>query len=84
MATVLLDHLQKTNVSSIELDNDYFWSIPFDSVYDVDSPPADLTIGQVTEIVESLSSMVAGKDLVNHGLVWLGDLFRAVGGQARL
>lgn len=82
LTAVLLAHLEETNGATFELDHDYFWSVPFESVYNVAKAPPELTIGSLVDGAESLSWMVEDDSVLNYGLVWLGELLRAIGGQA--
>lgn len=61
-----------------------FWSVPSDQVYDVCAEPRDLTIGVVSESWAHLDGMVSDPDRVNgYGLVWLAEVLRAVGDDAK-
>lgn len=77
---LLLQHLEELEGPEIQLDKDYFWSIPAERLYDVYNEPSDLTIGQLTECLSHLEKMVAEpEEAISYGLVWLADLLRAVG-----
>ncbi|MEV0298358.1 hypothetical protein [Nocardia sp. NPDC050710] len=78
---LLLDHLEAaTDGDTVRLDQDYFWSIPQDALYDIYRTPANLTIGQLSWSWEHLTDLLADPDqAVGHHLVWLADLLRAIG-----
>lgn len=78
---LLLQHVEELEGSEIKLDDkDYFWSIPAERLYDVYNKPSDFTIGQLTESLDNLERMIAEPEYaLGYGLVWLGDIFRAVG-----
>lgn len=77
---VLLQHLEELEGHEVAVDFDYFWSIPREDLYDVLKEPTELTIGQLTESVANLDSIVAEPDeAISYGLVWLADVLRAVG-----
>jgi hypothetical protein len=65
------------------LDHDYFWSVPLDAVYEVTARPGELTIGSLTDDLNLLASMTEEENRLNYGLVWVGDVFRALGAQAQ-
>ena len=77
---VLLDHLEEVAGSTIVLDEDYFWSIFPDRLYDVEHPPTLDTLGSLADSLESVRSGVADPDgRLGYHLVWLADLLRFAG-----
>ncbi|WP_405492215.1 hypothetical protein [Nocardia sp. NBC_00511] len=78
---LLLDHLEAaTDGGIIHLDQDYFWSIPQDELYDVTTVPSNLTVGQLSWSWEHLTDLLAEPDrAIGHHLVWLAEVLRAVG-----
>jgi hypothetical protein len=79
---VLLRHLEETQGPRIKLEQDYFWSIDAAHRYDVTTEPNIFTVGSLTDGAEFVQSMVQNGAVLNHGLVWLGELFQAVGEQS--
>lgn len=76
----LLDHVDVVNGPVVRFEHDYFWSVPADAAYDMKARPAELTIGQLSESIENLEATVGDPERVlAFGLVWLGDVLRAVG-----
>lgn len=72
-----------TDGTSLEISNDYFWSIPSPERYDVYARPGELTIGQVSEAWENLQGMLEDESKVlGYGLVWLAEVLRAAGDEA--
>lgn len=81
-----LDGLQRKAGETVELDKDFFWSLPPEAAYDVYTPPeADqLTIGQLTESWNNLAGIHARGDTVPpYALVWIADVLKALGHQTR-
>jgi hypothetical protein len=75
----LLDHVRATYGDAIELESDYFWSIPDNAKFDVYNKPADLTIGQVSEVCEQLAKLAAsGQGDTTYQLRWFAQLFEAI------
>lgn len=76
----VVDGLRQSGVTEIELKNDYFWAVPDDQIYQVESAPHDLTIGQVTESWQWLLDLLKKNDQpIDYSLVWLSDVFKAIG-----
>jgi hypothetical protein len=79
-ANVLFDHLERTGHAEIEVDSDYYWSIPKEKLYSVYENPSDFTVGQLSEDWENVRAIGAGrKDPIAYGLVWLSTILRFVG-----
>jgi hypothetical protein len=77
---VLVRHIEEQHGSTIELDVDYFWSIPPAELYDNYDKPSELTVGQLTESLANIRSVAANPDnAISYALVWLGDILRATG-----
>ncbi|WP_051407469.1 hypothetical protein [Nocardia sp. CNY236] len=78
---IVLSHIEAaTNSPAVDLEKDYFWSIPPDALYDVYKSPADLTIGQLSESWQNARGLLAdpGK-VIGYDLVFLSDVLRAIG-----
>jgi hypothetical protein len=77
---MLLRHLEEIEGPELRLEKDYFWSIPEEQLYDVYSEPTSFTIGQLSESVSNLEALAEDPEqTISYGLVWLGDVIRAVG-----
>ena len=75
----VLDHVKTTYGDTIELDSDYFWSIPDNAKYDVYNKPTELTIGQVSEVYEHLVKLAQpGQDVATFQLRWFAQMFEAI------
>ena len=79
-ANVLFDHLERLGHAEIEVDSDYYWSIPNEKLYSVYEDPSDFTVGQLSEDLENVKAIVAGTKVpIAYGLVWLSTLLRFIG-----
>lgn len=77
---ILIAHLSETHGETVSVETDYFWSVPKDDLGNVYESPPQLTIGQVTESLDNLREIVADPaSVISYGLVWLGDVLKAVG-----
>lgn len=74
--TRFLDDLETTHGEAVTLPEDYFYSVPFPELYDVLGDAPQLTVGQLTE---SWGNLQQDDAPVPWGLVWLGDILRAIG-----
>lgn len=77
---VLIQHIESTQGLTIELEVDYFWSIPPSDLYQLYKEPDELTVGQLTESLDNLKVIIEDPTrATSYGLVWLSDVIRAVG-----
>jgi hypothetical protein len=82
--SLLIARLRASGGSTFMLDRDYYWSIPHDVVFDVDSAPENLTIGQIAECLDWLKALQADRErALPYHLVWLGDVLHAIGFRAK-
>lgn len=76
----LLSHLEGKGRSSVEISNDYYWSIPKERRYDPSLDPGDFTLGQLTDDWNELQRILEGKsEPFSYALVWLSSIFQAIG-----
>ncbi|WP_327420061.1 hypothetical protein OG612_40600 [Streptomyces sp. NBC_01527] len=75
-----LQHIEASAGSAVALEHDYFWSVPGDELYDVANEPRTITIGQLSESWQHLEALLSDPNrAVDHHLVWLADVLRAIG-----
>ncbi|MGW1072283.1 hypothetical protein [Streptomyces sp. NPDC002537] len=78
-----LRHVETSAGHTVELGEEYFWSVPGDELYDVLNEPKTLTIGQLSESWQHLEDLLAHQDgALGYHLVWLADIIRAIGQDA--
>jgi hypothetical protein len=80
----VLDYPTELDGSALSIGHDYFWSIPADELYDIYNRPANITVGQISESWQHIEDLLDGKtDVVSYHLIWLSDVLRAIGQDAR-
>ena len=79
---ILVDHLEKQGIASITLEHDYYWSIPENELYDPKIEPQTMSIGQLSEDLAFLQSILQDcAEPTGYGFILLSSILRAVGGQ---
>jgi hypothetical protein len=64
----------------VPVSSDYFWSIPGAELFDVETRPGEITIGQLSESLENLVGLLTRADgPIPYHLVWIADILRALG-----
>ena len=80
LTDLLLHDLQQQGYQTIQIEDDYYWEIPKEGLYDPYTNPKDLTMGQLTHDWERLRRILQGSsEPLAYGLVWLSSLLRAIG-----
>jgi len=80
---VLLEYLEKTERSEIDVPHDYYWVIEQSDVFDPTSDPSNINLGQLSDDMIKLQSIVDGESPpIGFAFVWLSSILRAVGEKA--
>ena len=80
ITTRLYDHLEAVHPGPIELEADYYWSIPREQRNDPTTEPTQFTIGQLSDDVMELRRIRDGEAApVGYALVWLSAVLRELG-----
>ncbi len=74
----LLDHLEN-ECESIEINEDYYWTIPPTQRYDPYKKPKCDELGQLSTEWKDLQRMKRENSNISYGLVWLGEILRNIG-----
>lgn len=78
--TLLIDNIESYDITSLDLDPDYYWYIQPPDVYNPYEDPKDLTLGQLSFDVDDMKGLLAKKRLpVGYDLVKLAAILRAIG-----
>ena len=80
VAEILLRHVEEVSGPEIAFDKDLYWSIPAEQRFNPYSEPSEFTIGQLSECIEELTRFAGNpEEAVSYGLVWLGEVIKAIG-----
>ncbi len=80
MTEQMLDHLESTGQSAIEIEADFYWTIEKEDLYNPYEKPQKVGLAQLYDDYESLKKISDHKtEPVGYALVWLASIFRYVG-----
>jgi len=80
VAAILLRHLEEVSGPEIAFDKDLYWSIPPEQRFNPCAQPSEFTIGQLSECIDELTRIEGNPEqAVSYGLVWLGEVIKAIG-----
>jgi hypothetical protein len=75
----LLAHLESKR-DSVQLDVDYYWSIPAQQRYDPYAEPREFTMGQLSDDWMEVEKIAKGEaEPIGYALTWLATILSAVG-----
>lgn len=76
----LLSRIEQRGIKAVELNYDYYWSIPAKLRYDTYDEPSEFNMGQLSEDLAFVNEMLSGvRPPVSYGLVWISSLLRYIG-----
>lgn len=76
----LFEFLETLGISNLDVDQDYYWSIPLSQKYNPYAIPDDLTIGQLSDDWRELEKIVYEKgDGIQYAFVWLAQILNFLG-----
>jgi hypothetical protein len=79
-ANRLFDHLERSGHAELEVDRDFYWSIPDEKLYSVYEEPSGFTVGQLSDDWKELQRISSGqRQPIGYALVWLSSVLRFVG-----
>lgn len=75
----LIRHCREQGITTITLEEDFYWDIQSPERYDMNTALEQLPIGSLYHDLERVESLAEDESVIGYGLVWLGSLFRYVG-----
>lgn len=79
----IFNHLRDLEITSFELENDYYWHIVSEERYNPYDKPKDFTLGQLSDDWDEIEKIATGKqEPIGFALVWLAALYLYVGERA--
>lgn len=79
---IIFKHLEAQGVSAVKIEEDYYWNVPAEEVYDPLKSPADLDLGQLTDDWTRLESIGKGESpAIGYALAWAAPVLRKIAEQ---
>ncbi len=78
MISLLVDSFKRANGNEVELNNDFYWSISSDEIYNAYEAPKDMTLGQLTDDWETLKNASKSDSLVPYDLQRIANILKAL------
>jgi len=80
IAERIFTYLEETGRKEFNIDEDYYWEISKEEIYNPVSDPKNLTLGQLSDDWERLTAIMREEDPpIGHAFVWLSTILRNIG-----
>ena len=76
--TQLTTIFAKKNGNDIKIENDYYWNLSSEEIYDLTKEPIDFSLGQLTDDWETLKRATQSDTLVPYDLQRVSKILRAL------
>lgn len=74
------DQYESVSGTTAAFEHDYFWSVPAAEQFNIYEGPPELTIGQVSELIDHFALLDSEPDRVfSYHLIWIGQMLQAMG-----
>lgn len=74
----IFNEMKNQNINTINLESDFYWNVPSESIYDIYKEPIQLDIGQLEEDYNTLSQAKEKDILVRHNLKSASAILRYI------
>jgi len=78
LTLLLLSRLRESSGVIIELNNDFYWDIPTDELYNPYEEPKNITLGQLSDDFNEVIRLSKSNDVIPYGVKRLSSIFRAI------
>lgn len=76
----ILEHIIENKGEKIKLDDDFYWNISREEIYNPYQKPKKFDIGQLSDDLMEINKIASGENSpISFGLVWASSLLRAIG-----
>jgi hypothetical protein len=74
----LLSKIKESNGNEVEINNDFYWDIDDNELYNPYEEPKDITLGQLSHDMEELQRLNESDDAIIYDLKRLSEILRAI------
>jgi hypothetical protein len=73
-------HFAEMGIDSVDTPHDYYWSIPYQDLYRLESQPTTFEVGQLSEDWQGVQRMLeADRDVITFDFVKISAILRELG-----
>lgn len=78
ITSILFSKLKEKYGNNIEIQNDYFWDIVNEELYNPYEEPKTITLGQLSQDYELIKRILNSDDAVAFDLKWLSNILKVI------
>jgi len=78
VASLLLSKLKESKGNEIELNNDFYWDISEEELYNPYQDPKNITLGQLSDDLEEIQRLIKSDDAITYDLKRLASILKAL------
>ena len=78
---ILLTLIKKINTldtTTIYLNKDLYWNIPYEELYNVYEEPKEITIGSIKEDLEFLQKINENREIISYDFIKISNILRVM------
>lgn len=77
---LFVDRLESEGVYEVDIEEDFYWSIDQENLYDPYKEVESFSLGQLSSDWENVERMISGENQpIAYGLVWLSSVIKRIG-----
>ncbi|MEQ4674211.1 hypothetical protein ABN063_06570 [Providencia vermicola] len=74
----IFHEMKSQNINTINLESDFYWNVPSESIYDIYKEPIQLDVGQLEDDYKTLCQAKEKDILVRHNLKSISAILRYI------
>jgi hypothetical protein len=75
---LLLSKLKESKGNEIELNNDFYWDISEEELYNPYQEPKNITLGQLSDDLEEIQRLINSDDAISYDLKRLASILKVL------
>lgn len=84
IASLLFSKLRESKGNEIELNNDYYWDISVDELYNPYEEPKNITLGQLSDDLNEIQRLDKSDDAIPYDLKRFASILNALSTENRI
>ena len=77
--SLLLKKLKDSKGNEIELNNDYYWDISMEEIYNPYTEPKNISLGQLSDDLDEIKRLLHSDDAIAYDLKRFANILKALG-----
>ncbi len=74
----LIKKIDTLDTTTIYLNKDLYWNIPYEELYNVYEEPKEITIGSIKEDLEFLQKINENREIISYDFIKISNILRVM------